>query len=198
MKLSIPYSEENQLNGIFTFFNHILKKQLFSIYTITNSYFYSDPIKTTFRDQNNTYFWVSEPNYPNITFSFDNPIYLTDYTIKNALNHSFPEDFAVFGSNNNDTWTQIDTANDNQFCLTETGNCGSSQTIIHFIVDNPGLYKYIRLMNIKNSEHDDNFYMIFSSIEFFGVISYEISITSEYLSFNLRHSLLHLFSIMLI
>ena len=164
MKLSIPYNEENQLNGIFTFFNHILKQHLFSIYTITNSCASSDPIKTTFRDQNDSFYWVSERDYPNITFSFDNPIYLTDYTMKNALNHSFPEDFAVFGSNNNDTWTQIDTANDNQFCLTE--NC-NSQKIIPFTVDNPGLFKYIRLMNIKNSEHDDYIYIIFSSIEFF-------------------------------
>ena len=100
MRLSIPFQEDKNTSGIFTFFNYILKRQLFSIYTITNSRIDNDPYLTTTNNTNDSFYWCSERDYPNITFLFNDPINLSHYTISNAVNHSY--------TNCNVTWYELD------------------------------------------------------------------------------------------
>ena len=174
MKFSIPYDDNNKLHGIFYFFNDILKQRLFSISTTTHSLTKDyDPIQTTYRNNSENFYWCSTENNPNITFSFNQiSILLTDYVISNAPKHTFPEEFVVYGSNDNETWYEIDKKEEVNFCGTTNGHCSTSIPN-KFTTTYPKFYSNIKFMNLKNSYYEENKnYILFSSIEFFGQINY--------------------------
>ena len=65
-------------------------------------------------------------------------------------------------------------------------------------VENPGFFSYIKLMAISNSEHDDYLYLIFSSIEFFGDIQYEIPNTLNYITLHTGGAFIPLIAIFIL
>ena len=188
-----PYDDSNQLKGIFNFYNHVIEKNMFSIYTYSHKNVESiDPIEITRRNNTNFIYWASADDYPNITFHFDYPILLTSYTIQNAPNesetirHSYSEDFIVSGSNDNNTWIVIDEQKGIKFCNDTHGYCFSAN-IIPFIIKYPEYYSYIRLTNLKNSHSEDNNFIIMKSIEFFGEIKFKFVGTCQTIIFSNYH-----------
>ena len=167
--LKIPYESNNKLNEIFYYYNYIIKKAMFDVYASTHEEVRNvKPIQTTFRNNSNRFYWNSKDNDPNITFYFQEPIHLTDYVIKNAAEHTYPTEFKVYGSNDNESWTEIDHQNNVRFCSSTI--CGSSTEKNFTLNDNSKYFHYIRLMNIRNSHYKNNKYILFSAIEFFGEI----------------------------
>ena len=166
--IKIPYESNNKLNGIFYYYNYIIKKAMFDVYSSTHEDVGNvKPIQTTFRNNSNRFYWSSKDNDPNITFYFQDKIHLTDYVIKNAAGHSYPTEFKVYGSNDNESWTEIDHQNV-RFCSSTT--CGSSTEKNFTLNDNSKYYLYIKFMNVKNSYYSNIKYILFSAIEFFGDI----------------------------
>ena len=178
-----PYDDNNKLSGIFNYYNHIIEKNMFSIYTSKNIQLV-DPIEITRRNNTNFICWTSANGYPNITFHFDYPILLTSYTIENApaesetIRHTYMKDFIVSGSNDNNTWVVIDEQNGIEYCGSDDGYCSTS-SILPFAIKYPEYYTYIRLTNIQNSLNTYNNFIIMKSIEFFGEIKLEFVATCQ-------------------
>ena len=182
----IPYDENDKLKGIFNFYNHVLQRQQFEIYTKTHSSHTSiDPIEITKRDNQKFIYWCSAIDYPNITFHFEYPILVTSYSIENARpdfeSHSYPKEWLVSGSNDNFTWNEIDKQKDINFCNSKNGVC-TKTAVFSFTIKYPEYYSYIRFTNIKNSVSDDIKYFLLSSLELFGEIQYKFIPTCEYIN----------------
>ena len=178
--MKIPFDSNNKLNGIFYFYNYIIKQTLFEVYSSSHKENIK-PIQTTFRNNSDDFYWCSQNNDPNITFYFQEPIHLTDYVIRNAPKCSYTSEFMVYGSNNNDTWTELDHQYA-EFCSSSVCLSYSDKEFISNSNDN-NYYHYFKFMNLQNSNSESNNYILFSAIELFGEIRKKQLCSNQYSSY---------------
>ena len=168
--LNISYNGVDKLDGIFNYFNRIGKTHYFEVKgTKANEINVKEPEFVTKRNQPQQYYWASDRIDEFITFSFKNLIKLTRYSLTNAADpglHSYPEEFALYGSNDYNVWHIIDNQTDQHFCNSD--QCSQSTTL-DYLVDKNMFWRHFKIQNIKNSNYQDG-YLILRSVEFFGII----------------------------
>ena len=106
-------------------------------------------------------------NSPNITFSFDNSLILTDYSIYNGADqsaHSYPTSWNIIGKDENGNEFRIDTRKKIKYC--ESNFCGIS-ILKTFHTKNHRAAKEITFMQTEGSSGLD--FVFLRSMELFGV-----------------------------
>ena len=168
--IHVDFDSSDKLNGLFNFFN----KFSFNRFEISGSTYdidsyVRDPSFVALRNQSSSLYWVSKIGDDSIYFHFQYLICLKHYTIVTAgdekIQHSYPKEFKLFGSNNNNSWNILDHQPIQSFC-TETTCPGVTKD---YSITNNNFYRYFKITNIKNSA--DQEYLILRSVEFFGLIN---------------------------
>ena len=170
--LRIHYNGGDKLDGIFSFYQRINKSYFFDVQGTINSPLpgIKGPEIVTKRNIPPDQYWASDKEDEFIIFSFKNLVMLSGYSLANAgstsMAHSYPEEFAVFGSNNLQEWSLIDERTKQYFCL--FSQCDVSQTF-YYETNKTMFWKHIKIENRKNSHYSDA-YLILRSVELFGTI----------------------------
>ena len=106
--------------------------------------------------------------------SFKRPIFLTSYTIENALGHSWMMNWTIYGSNNKEQWELIDKREGEMFCDSPISDyglyCGKMNNQSYF-VKNPKFFHHFKIRNDLNS--CDEKYIIMHSLEFHGLTTFQ-------------------------
>ena len=171
---------ENNLNGIFNYFNHILQKKVFTITAISHENMQDSPYGVTYRNLTTPYYWCSKAGSPYMIFDFSFKIRPTAYSFGNAdRGHTYPTALTLLGLNEKGEWIQIHSIDDLQFC---DGTHCTETTFITPKINFSSSYKSIMIRSDHNTQGND--FILLSSFELFGEIIGQIC-TSQNI-FNCR------------
>ena len=166
----VKFNKNDPLNGILSNF-YKMSPDFISFNSTLGGYSSNQSIVVE-RNQSECLFWHGRQSDGNFTIILKQKLLLTDYVLENAgcssSTRSHPEEFNLYGSNDNKKWTLIDKRTDQKFC----GKPGCDTGVIqNYTIKTPKPFTHFKFESSRNSEDQNRDYFIMRQIEFFGVIN---------------------------
>lgn len=168
--IDFKYSGKN-FSGIINYLKSESQGNIENMIIFTASSMESDnyhPRNSILYDDSNLFDYFASRNLPNSWFCLDfkdHRVIMTDYTVGSTYNNYHPKSWVIEGSNDNNTWNQIDLQSN---CPYTNGS-----KIVHtFSIQNKNndAFKYIRMRQTGPCWNGNNDYFRVNSFEIYGTL----------------------------